>query len=60
MAQLPPTIAEVTSAIKKLKNGKVRWDYGIFPDYVRCLPPSALEKLQRVIEETWISENIPD
>ncbi|MFH4982035.1 hypothetical protein AB6A40_008744 [Gnathostoma spinigerum] len=45
----PPTLSEITTSISKLKSGKPAGGDDVYPDLIKCLPPSALQKLQKLL-----------
>ncbi|MFH4985124.1 hypothetical protein AB6A40_011833, partial [Gnathostoma spinigerum] len=56
----PRALPEITTSISKLKSGKAAGDDEVYPDLIRCLPPSALHKLQKLLQQYWETEKIPD
>ncbi|MFH4982085.1 hypothetical protein AB6A40_008794 [Gnathostoma spinigerum] len=56
----PPTLSEITTSISKLKSGKAAGDDDFYPELIKCLPPSALQKLQKLLQQYWEAEKIPD
>ncbi|MFH4984755.1 hypothetical protein AB6A40_011464, partial [Gnathostoma spinigerum] len=56
----PPGVSEIATSISKLKNGKAAGDDDVYPDLIECLPPSALQKLQNLLQQYWEIEKIPD
>ncbi|MFH4979474.1 hypothetical protein AB6A40_006183 [Gnathostoma spinigerum] len=56
----PPTLSEITTSISKLKRGKAAGDDDVYPDLIKFLPPSALQKLQKLLQQCWETQKIPD
>ena len=55
----PPTTEEVSTAVKKLKNGKVPGVDGIPPEMIKAGGPF-VEVLAKLFKLTWISKNYPN
>ncbi|MFH4975830.1 hypothetical protein AB6A40_002539 [Gnathostoma spinigerum] len=56
----PQSVSKTTASISKLKNGKPAGDEDVFPDLVKCLPPSALQTLQKLLQLYWETKKIRD
>ncbi|MFH4977159.1 hypothetical protein AB6A40_003868 [Gnathostoma spinigerum] len=56
----PPTLSEIATSIWKLKSGKAAGDDDVYPDLIKCLPPSAPQKLQKLLQQYWETEKVSD
>ncbi|KAK6756178.1 hypothetical protein RB195_014523 [Necator americanus] len=56
----PPIESEVLVCTQKMKNGKSGGDDGIRAKMLKCLPPSGIREMTKIIRSTWIDEKIPD
>ncbi|MFH4984299.1 hypothetical protein AB6A40_011008 [Gnathostoma spinigerum] len=53
------SVSDTRAVISKLNNGKVGGDDYLFPDFIKCLPPSAVQELQMLLQYSE-TEKIPD
>ena len=56
----PITLGEVTSAIQKLKNGKAPGEDGVFAEMLSSETVATPLLLQRILQDIWETEDIPD
>lgn len=55
----PPTLAEVISAIRKLKNGKAPGEDGLKPEIFKSCSESIAPEILKIIQGIWTTEHIP-
>ena len=56
----PPTKAEITKAIKSIKNGKAAGPDGIPPEALKADPTVSAEMLQPLLQKIWEEELVPN